>query len=76
MYIVSMFCFSVIQGVVTLGSLMAKVVGGKVEGTCPVSQSLYSQFHRITLDTSLAKLSTILHRDHFALVVHTQRLCE
>jgi len=65
---------SLIQGVVTLGSLMNKLVSGKVKGTSPVSQSLYSQFQRITLDTTLGKLSTILHRDHFALVVHRQRL--
>ncbi|XP_018026390.1 cystathionine beta-synthase-like [Hyalella azteca] len=66
---------SVIQGVVTLGSLMSKIVNGKVEADSPVAHSLYSNFKRITLDTTLAKLSTILHRDHFALVVHTQRLC-
>jgi len=55
---------------------MSKLVSGKVEGSSPVSHSLYSQFRKITLDTTLGKLSTILHRDHFALVVHTQRLCK
>ncbi|XP_071539029.1 cystathionine beta-synthase isoform X3 [Panulirus ornatus] len=64
-----------IQGVVTLGSLMAKMVSSKVEGSSPVQQSLYSQFRKIKLDTTLGKLSRILDRDHFALVVHTQRLC-
>ncbi|XP_076055996.1 cystathionine beta-synthase isoform X2 [Oratosquilla oratoria] len=65
----------IIKGVVTLGSLMAKIVAGKVEGSSPVEQSLYSQFRKITLDTTLGKLSRILDRDHFALVVHRQRLC-
>ncbi|KAK3889558.1 hypothetical protein Pcinc_006445 [Petrolisthes cinctipes] len=63
-----------IQGVVTLGSLMAKLVAGKIEGSSPVQQSLYSQFRKIKLDTTLGRLSRILDRDHFALVVHTQRL--
>jgi len=65
---------SVIRGVVTLGSLLAKLVSGKVEPTSPVSHTMYSQFHRITLDTSLAKLSSLLHKDHFAIVVYTQRM--
>ncbi|XP_045101671.1 cystathionine beta-synthase-like isoform X3 [Portunus trituberculatus] len=64
-----------IQGVVTLGSLMAKILSAKIEGSSPVQQSLYSQFRKIKLDTTLGKLSRILDRDHFALVVHTQRLC-
>ncbi|KAG0717929.1 Cystathionine beta-synthase [Chionoecetes opilio] len=63
-----------IQGVVTLGSLMAKILSAKIEGSSPVQQSLYSQFRKIKLDTTLGKLSRILDRDHFALVVHTQRL--
>ncbi|MPC96401.1 Cystathionine beta-synthase [Portunus trituberculatus] len=65
-----------IQGVVTLGSLMAKILSAKIEGSSPVQQSLYSQFRKIKLDTTLGKLSRILDRDHFALVVHTQRLCK
>lgn len=64
----------IIQGVVTLGSLMAKMVSSKIEGSSPVQQSLYSQFRKIKLGTTLGKLSRILDRDHFALVVHTQRL--
>ncbi|XP_069998961.1 cystathionine beta-synthase isoform X3 [Penaeus vannamei] len=64
----------IIQGVVTLGSLMSKLVSSKVEGSSPVQQSLYSQFRKIKLDTTLGKLSRILDRDHFALIVHTQRL--
>ncbi|MCL4120373.1 UNVERIFIED_CONTAM: hypothetical protein GTU68_008250 [Idotea baltica] len=63
-----------IQGVITLGALMAKLVNGKVKSSSPVSESLYSQFRKITFDTTLGKLSRILDRDHFALVVHKQRL--
>jgi len=63
-----------IQGVVTLGGLMAKLVSSKIEGSSPVQQTLYSQFKKITLDTTLGKLSQILERDHFALMVHMSRL--
>jgi len=63
-----------IQGVVTLGLLTAKMVSSKIEVSSPVSSTLYTQFRKITLDTTLGRLSRILDRDHFALVVHTQRL--
>ena len=68
-----------IQGVVTLGGLMAKILSSKIEGSSPVQQSLYlsmlySQFKKITLDTPLGKLSRILVIDHFALILHSSRL--
>jgi len=63
-----------IQGVVTLGGLMAKILSSKIEGSSPVQQILYSQFKKITLDTTLGKLSQILDKDHFALIVHSSRL--
>ena len=67
---------SVILGVVTLGSLMARMVKGQITNEATVQSTLYSQFQRITMDTTLGKLSHILHRDHFALIVHTNRVCE
>ncbi|CAL4083979.1 unnamed protein product [Meganyctiphanes norvegica] len=63
-----------IQGVVTLGGLMAKMVSSKIKGSSPVQDSLYSNFKKITLDTTLGKLSRILDKDHFALMLHVSRL--
>ena len=37
---------------------------------------LYSQFHKVPLDQTLGTLSRILEKDHFALIVHNQKLCE
>ena len=71
-----LFLCSLIQGVVTLGLLTAKMVSFKIEVSSPVNSILYTQFRKITLDTTLGRLSRILDRDHFALVVHTQRLCK
>ncbi|XP_055935370.1 cystathionine beta-synthase-like isoform X1 [Argiope bruennichi] len=62
-----------ILGVITLGNLMAKIMAGKVVSTAVVSEVLYTTFHKITLDTTLGRLSTILDTGHFALVVHNQR---
>ncbi|KJE95166.1 cystathionine-beta-synthase [Capsaspora owczarzaki ATCC 30864] len=62
-----------ILGMVTEGSLMAKLVSKRIGSTDPVSKVLYTQFKQIPLSTKLSQLSRILDRDHFALVVNTQR---
>ena len=65
-----------IQGVATLGSLKSKLLKGKVQPTDAVSKATYSTFKKVTLDTTLEKLDRILDREHFAFVVHSQRLCK
>ena len=65
-----------IKGVVTLGSLMSRLLSKKAEPKTPVDQVLYSQFKRVTLDTTLSKVSRILERDHYVIVFHNQRLCK
>ncbi|GIY52374.1 cystathionine beta-synthase [Caerostris extrusa] len=49
-------------------------MAGKVVSSTKVSDVLYTTFHKINLDTTLGRLSTILDTGHFALVVHSQRL--
>ncbi len=60
----------------TLGSLKSKILKGKVYGTDPVAKAIYTTFKKATLDTTLQSLDRILDKEHFALVVHQQRLCE
>merc|ERR1719361_1464028 len=64
----------IIEGVATLGSLKAKVLKGKVMPTDAVDKAAYHTFKKVTLDTNLEKLDRILDKEHFALVVHSQRL--
>ena len=42
----------------------------------PIEKVAYSTFHKVNLDTTLGKLNRILDVEHFALVVHSQRLCK
>lgn len=63
-----------IKGMVTLGSLMSRVLAKKADPKTSVENVLYSQFKRVTLNTPLGKVSRILDRDHYCLVVHNQRL--
>jgi len=63
-----------IVGVATMGSLKAKLLKGKVNGTDPVEAATYNTFKKLNLDTTLSKLNRILDTEHFALVVHNQRL--
>ncbi|CAG7832412.1 unnamed protein product [Allacma fusca] len=62
----------VILGMITLGSLMARLLGKKLESKDAVEAALYRQFRKVTLDVNLGKLTYILHTHHFALVVHSQ----
>ena len=57
-----------------MGSLKSKVLKGTVQLTDPVMKATYSTFRKVTLDTTLRKLDRILDKEHFALVVHSQRL--
>jgi len=63
-----------IVGVATMGSLKAKLLKGKVNGTDPVEAVTYSTFKKLNLETTLSKLSRVLDTEHYALVVHNQRL--
>lgn len=63
-----------IEGMVTLGHMMAQIMKGKVRTSDAVERVLFKQFKQITLDTTLGKLSRMLDTDHFVLVVHEQRL--
>jgi len=65
-----------IAGVATLGSLKAKVLKGNVLRNDAVIKATYKTFKKVTLDTTLEKLNRILDKEHFALVVHAQRLCK
>merc|ERR1711874_579985 len=63
-----------IEGVATLGSLRAKALKGNVLKSDPVVKASYNTFKKVTLETTLEKLDRILDKEHFALVVHSQRL--
>jgi len=63
-----------VEGVATMGSLKAKLLNGKVSASDPVEKATYNTFKKLGLDTTLGKLNRILDNDHFALVVHRQRL--
>jgi cystathionine beta-synthase len=62
-----------VLGVVTEGNLAAKLLRGSVKSKDPVSKVLYRQFKQVTLQDTLAHLSALFDRDHFVLVVATQR---
>lgn len=61
---------------VTLGSLLARVLSKKLDKSDSVDAAIYRQFKKVTLNMTLGKLTNILHKDHFALVVHTQVQCK
>ena len=64
------------SGVISLGNLKSKILKAKVFGTDTVAKAVYTTYKKVTLDTTLSTLNRILDREHFALVVHQQRLCK
>lgn len=62
-----------IQGVVTEGNLTAKLMSGRVSGETPVSEALFRQFRTVNMTDPLSSLARVFDRDHFALVVTTQK---
>ena len=57
---------------VTLASLMAKVMNGAVNVDDPVSKVLFEQFVMLSREDTLGQLSATLERNHFAIVVDRQ----
>jgi len=66
--------FGKLEGVATLGSLKSKLLKGKVLPNDEVSKATYKTFKKVTLETTLEKLDRILDSEHYAVVVHSQRL--
>jgi len=62
-----------IMGMVSLGNLTSQVVSGRVMPDDPVSKCIFKQFRSVSLATTLGSLSKIFDRDHFVLVITTQR---
>uniref|UniRef100_A0A8D0A5C3 Cystathionine beta-synthase n=1 Tax=Sander lucioperca TaxID=283035 RepID=A0A8D0A5C3_SANLU len=60
----------VIQGMVTLGTILSSVSAGKAKPSDAVSKVLCKHYKQVHLTDNLGKLSQILETDHFVLVVH------
>jgi hypothetical protein len=62
-----------ILGVVTEGNITSRLLANRLKPSDSVTKALYAQFRRVTVGTTLAELARIFDRDHFAVVVQTQR---
>ena len=74
MFVWETVVFRSIKGMVTLGSLMTRLVAKKAEAKTLVKDVLFNQFKRVAPNTPLGKVSRIIERDHFVLVVQNQRM--
>lgn len=63
-----------VVGVVTEGNLTAKLMAGKIKASESVTKALFKQFRRVTVTTPLSELARAFDKDHFAVVVQTQRV--
>lgn len=63
-----------ILGVVTEGNLSAKLMAGRVLPSASVTAVAFPQFRKVTASTTLGDLGRVFDKDHFALVVATQKV--
>ena len=63
-----------ILGVVTDGNLSSKLAAGRIRAQDDVTKALFTQFRRVAVTTPLSELARAFDKDHFAVVVQTQRL--
>ena len=63
-----------ILGVVTDGHLSSLLASARIRASDDVSKALFTQFRRVAVATPLAELARAFDKDHFAVVVQTQRL--
>jgi len=62
-----------VEGMVTLGNLTSQITRGQVNPTDACAKATFKQFKQVSLNTTLAKLSKMFDKDHYALVVHSNR---
>jgi len=62
-----------ILGVVTEGNLTSRIMAGRVKASDSVSKALYAQFRKVTVSSPLYDVARMFDRDHFVVVVQTQR---
>lgn len=65
-----------IVGVVTLAGIRGKIGQGEISCNDQIETAVASNFKKVSLETNLRTLSRVLDTDHFAPVVHQQKLCE
>lgn len=57
---------------VSHGNLMSKIINSNIQATDTVGKALYTQFTKINEDTTLGRVSRILEKDPFVLVIRKQ----
>merc|ERR1712167_154552 len=66
-------CEQAIEIMVTNGNLLAKMTSSRVSSSDPISEFLYKKFASVQPMTSLYRLSKIFDKNHYAVVVATQK---
>jgi len=62
-----------ILGTITEGNILSQLLSKRITGTDNVQKVLYKQFQQVSNNTTLLQLSKIFDKDHFAIVVTTQK---
>jgi cystathionine beta-synthase len=67
-------CHGGIKGMATVNNIMCKVLDRSLQFTDPISNGLYTKFIKIRMDTTLGRLSRILEKEPYVVVVQNREI--
>lgn len=65
-----------LQGMATVNHIMCKILDRSLQLNDPISKGLFKKFLKIKMDTSLGRLSRILEKEPYVVVVQNREICE
>lgn len=64
------------KGMATINYLVSRMLNFGLKGTDKIDKAVFKKFSKVTLDTSIGRLSRILEKDPYVLVTQKQKECE
>lgn len=69
-------CLGNLEGMATVTNIMNKILDKSVEFEDQISHALFKKFIKIKMDTTLGRLSRILEKEPYAVVVQQREICK
>lgn len=65
-----------IEGMATINNIMSKILDRSLELDDPISKALFKKFIKIKMDTTMGRLSRILEKEPYVVVVQKREICK
>jgi cystathionine beta-synthase len=65
-----------IEGMATINNILCKILDRSLDFNDPISKGLFKKFIKIKMDTTLGRLSRILEKEQYVVVVQKREICK